>query len=668
MMKKLISALIVACMLTTAFALAEGSLFTSGATEQKLEAMIPVLDSLAMSLKVTEDEEDAEMDGEDAPLPPTYSAADNDLVWTQLTNLAADWMVRNPEYAQVDAEEGVALIPGTVMDACATASFQGMLIAPMQPDTPEDDPGLVYDQQEDVYVVTLRQADPQPHYLVIERNAQDGDEMVVNCGLYETETERRLGGMTARMTDAEPDAMYPYAVSEAHAERSDDFNGLWANYCEIRYPEPEVVAAIPAASTTPRPMPTVKPSPTPTARTSTVTSTSGSSSGRSSSSSSSSDSGTSYRRLSQGSTGDDVKALQEQLNRLGYNCGTADGIYGNATISAVKYFQEAIGKSQDGVATADIQKKLFSTKAPEYVEYSRLKKGSKGSRVESLQKRLRDLGYTAHPVDGHYDSRIKEAVALFQRTAHLEDDGVATSETQKALYASTAPRYDHLIDLEKGDSGDRVYEMQLQLVYLGYLSKANEKYDSKTVDAVKAFKRDAGISGNGKSVKAWVIELMFDVGTAPSPTEIPEVVDTTVPVEETPTTETPAEQTPTEQTPAEQTPAEQTPVEQTPAEQTPAEQTPVEQTPVEQAPAEQTPAEQTPVEQAPVEQPSVEQAPEEQAPAEPAPAEPAPAEENSEKTHEEPPAEENSEKTHEEPPAEESSEKTQEEAPASEGE
>ncbi len=46
--------------------------------------------------------------------------------------------------------------------------------------------------------------------------------------------------------------------------------------------------------------------------------------------------------------GEDIKAVQNKLNSLGYNCGTADGYYGNATKSAVISFQSAKGLTADG--------------------------------------------------------------------------------------------------------------------------------------------------------------------------------------------------------------------------------------------------------------------------------------------------------------------------------
>ena len=51
-----------------------------------------------------------------------------------------------------------------------------------------------------------------------------------------------------------------------------------------------------------------------------------------------------------GSTGTDVKSLQQKLIELGYLSGKADGIYGVKTAAAVKAFQKAMKLSADGVA------------------------------------------------------------------------------------------------------------------------------------------------------------------------------------------------------------------------------------------------------------------------------------------------------------------------------
>ena len=60
--------------------------------------------------------------------------------------------------------------------------------------------------------------------------------------------------------------------------------------------------------------------------------------------------------LKNGSTGPDVKSLQEGLTALGFEPGTADGIFGPKTLAAVKAFQESRQLDADGIvgpATAE---------------------------------------------------------------------------------------------------------------------------------------------------------------------------------------------------------------------------------------------------------------------------------------------------------------------------
>lgn len=52
--------------------------------------------------------------------------------------------------------------------------------------------------------------------------------------------------------------------------------------------------------------------------------------------------------LLNGSTGKDVKLAQQKLNDLGYSLGKVDGIFGQATKTAVMQFQEDNGLSVDG--------------------------------------------------------------------------------------------------------------------------------------------------------------------------------------------------------------------------------------------------------------------------------------------------------------------------------
>ena len=55
------------------------------------------------------------------------------------------------------------------------------------------------------------------------------------------------------------------------------------------------------------------------------------------------------KTLLMGSEGDEVTALQEQLQALSIECDV-DGIFGARTERAVKHFQKAYGLDADGVA------------------------------------------------------------------------------------------------------------------------------------------------------------------------------------------------------------------------------------------------------------------------------------------------------------------------------
>ena len=51
-----------------------------------------------------------------------------------------------------------------------------------------------------------------------------------------------------------------------------------------------------------------------------------------------------------GSRGEEVKQIQTKLKRWGYYSGNVDGIYGSATLAAVKKFQKKNGLTVDGIA------------------------------------------------------------------------------------------------------------------------------------------------------------------------------------------------------------------------------------------------------------------------------------------------------------------------------
>ncbi len=59
------------------------------------------------------------------------------------------------------------------------------------------------------------------------------------------------------------------------------------------------------------------------------------------------------RILKKGSTGNNVRKLQDALKMLGFNCGTSDGIFGLKTENCVIQFQLSIGSEPDGEVGKD---------------------------------------------------------------------------------------------------------------------------------------------------------------------------------------------------------------------------------------------------------------------------------------------------------------------------
>ena len=72
---------------------------------------------------------------------------------------------------------------------------------------------------------------------------------------------------------------------------------------------------------------------------------------------------TPVKTLKKGMEGEDVKALQEKLNLLGYLEGTPDGIFGSQTEDAVVMFQAVNGLTADGLAGTKTLEVLYSTSA-----------------------------------------------------------------------------------------------------------------------------------------------------------------------------------------------------------------------------------------------------------------------------------------------------------------
>ena len=131
------------------------------------------------------------------------------------------------------------------------------------------------------------------------------------------------------------------------------------------------------------------------------------------------------QQIKSGSKGEVVGLVQRMLNEKGYACGSADGIFGAKTESAVKSYQKAKGLSADGIVGNNTYAKLLAD--------CLLKNGSRGELVKQLQTRLNEQGYKAGTADGIFGRNTEQAVKALQSVAGITVDGKVGKNTWTAL-------------------------------------------------------------------------------------------------------------------------------------------------------------------------------------------------------------------------------------------
>ena len=113
----------------------------------------------------------------------------------------------------------------------------------------------------------------------------------------------------------------------------------------------------------------------------------------------------------------DMKTLQERLIELGFEIGSADGIFGAKTSSAVMMAQTILKENgYDVEATGSPDPKTVSLiMQEENTDLLRtLRKGSWGSRVKEAQRQLIGLNFLQDSADGKYGANTETAVKEFE--------------------------------------------------------------------------------------------------------------------------------------------------------------------------------------------------------------------------------------------------------------
>lgn len=257
--------------------------------------------------------------------------------------------------------------------------------------------------------------------------------------------------------------------------------------------------------------------------------------------------------LKHGDRGAQVVQVQQYLIARGLLDGSADGVYGEATVEAIKIFQASVGLSPDGECGDQtfslLSGTLLDSTAETQSDGYAIKLGSRGDDVAEVQNILIAMGYMSGTADGVCGSKMVTAIKQFQSDAGLTADGVAGARTLDALVEAAqqfeqgntqpieiiegdTPTVEEFPTLEEpsmarfseensrakeadessvnggyadigsviksGMHGDGVVELQKKLIAHGFLSgHADGVCGAQTVAAIKNFQASVGLPADG---------------------------------------------------------------------------------------------------------------------------------------------------------------------------
>ena len=197
--------------------------------------------------------------------------------------------------------------------------------------------------------------------------------------------------------------------------------------------------------------------------------------------------------LMRGDKGGDVKAMQENLIKLGYSCGKygADGDFGGDTDKAVRSFQKTNGLVVDGKYGEKSKAKVNELLTKLATQSATI---NKIDTVKEVQNWANSNYRSGLVVDGIYGSATKKALVKILQTeinkmynAKLVVDGIWGAKTRAACPA-----------LRMGAENNIVKVLQALLVCNGFQAAyVDGEYGSGTYNSVKSYQQKKMLSVDG---------------------------------------------------------------------------------------------------------------------------------------------------------------------------
>ncbi len=177
--------------------------------------------------------------------------------------------------------------------------------------------------------------------------------------------------------------------------------------------------------------------------------------------------------LKYGDKGEAVKEIQTYLIAQNLLHVAADGVYGSATVNAIKDFQSALGLEADGVCGAETYK-ILRAAAFDEININTFKLGDY---VPDYELEIDGVEIDTPKSSGATIGSVLSAVSTVKEVAQYAGVGDV---------------------IKFGMQGDGVVDLQNKLIEHGfYDGEADGVCDSSTVDALKDFQKSRGLTADG---------------------------------------------------------------------------------------------------------------------------------------------------------------------------
>ena len=177
--------------------------------------------------------------------------------------------------------------------------------------------------------------------------------------------------------------------------------------------------------------------------------------------------------LKYGDKGDAVKEIQTYLIAQNLLHVTADGVYGTATVNAIKDFQSALGLEVDGVCGNETYR-ILRAAAFDEIDITTFKPGDY---VPEYELELDDENISEFKNSGETIGSVLSALSVVGEVAQYAGIGDV---------------------IKFGMKGEGVVDLQNKLIEHGfYEGEADGICDSSTVEALKDFQRSCGLTADG---------------------------------------------------------------------------------------------------------------------------------------------------------------------------